>query len=346
PALVMAKPDGTIDAEIPVQPSTGFDPSNGILGVAYQAPGRLLVSLSDGTGSIWAVDFSGNAIGDAPLYAEAGIDSFEGIVQLNNGRIVASNYFTGQLRFFDRDMGRLPSEDRVYSVGIGVSGPFGLAWDGDTGRYLTLSRIGGQLASISPSLDSATTVHADQSSTSGRVLSRIAYLPDVQQVAMLSRTQVNTFINFFDASTGAAVSAARITLPNATLCAASQSLEYIPGATPADDLFAIGCANKVVLLSRATHAIVRQFAAPAGFSSVFQVAFDPPNGGRLLLSDDDNVVLVDLFGNPLPGGFNIRAGLNALVGRDMAVVTSGPDAGAIAMTDADNSEIIVFRIGN
>lgn len=354
-SLVIAKTDGTIDAQVPLQPfgcvtdpmTTGttcaFDPSNTVLGIAYQAPDHLLVSLNDNTDNIWAIDFNGNVIGSGPVYSDAGTHSFEGIVELPDHEIVASNYFTGELMFLDRNMQPEPDDARVYSVGIGASGEFGLAWNSDTGRYLSTGRLVHILYSISPTLDDVTTVQLDETLAPGNPLGRIAYVADMHALAAISRTPASTFINFFDPQTGAYLPAATIQILNSLIPGRSQSVEYIPGTTPADGHFAIGTTTSVVFISRATRTIDQQWNAPL---AVLQIAFDPsgPGGPRLLLTDNVTVAVTDLNGASQPGGFSIRSGLYLLGGRDLTAVTTGPDAGSLAIVDPDNSELLVFRL--
>ncbi len=143
PRIEVVQLDGTVVAEIVPQPfgpqpdgSFLFDPTYTLLGLSYKSPDRLLVTLNDGTDNVWELDLTGNVVGGGPVYTGAGEGGLEGIVQVADGRIIVSNYFTGNLLFFDANMSRLPDQDRTYSVGIGLARLGGIAWSTDTNSHL------------------------------------------------------------------------------------------------------------------------------------------------------------------------------------------------------------------
>ena len=363
PRIEVARLDGTVEAEIVPQPfgpqpdgSFLFDPSYGMLGLAYKSPNRLLVTLNDGTDSIWVLDFNGNVVGSGPVYTDAGNTSFEGITRASGGsRFVVSNYFTGKLLFFDSNMNRLPAEDRTYSVGIGVSEPVGTAWNTDTNNHLVVTGAVSpiQLSAIPASLDSATTVSLEP--RPGQVATRLTYLPGEHLVATYARQRlvpggpIHTFIRFFIPATGAFDSEVDIT--DALTGGTASGIAFVPtmnqlavgvtgGATP----------NALGILTR-TGALVRTIDLSAtGLSRPSAVAHFSPSPGtdRFLIlgiaGSASAVVVTDFDGNVLPGGFDTRAGLNLPRPFDLSMISTGPFAGGFGVGDVDNSELVVFRL--
>ena len=79
---------------------------------------------------------------------------------------------------------------------------------------------------------------------------------------------------------------------------------------------------------------------------------DPQSGeGRLMmLSATGRVIITDLNGNSrnaegfLLGEFNSRAKFGLITRSDIAAITSGPLAGAFAITDGSGGEVVIFRL--
>lgn len=360
--------DGVVEAEIfPQAFPAGCDPTEEdptrpcafnsaytMLGLAYKSLDTLLVTLNDGTNNIWALDFSGNIIGTGPVYSEAGPTSHEGIVQLSDGRIVVSNYFTGDFLFFDAAMNRLPSQDRVYSVGFGVSRPFGIAWNSANNDHVFMPTFPLALDTVSPALDSATLRNVTPPGSSGP--GRITYVPSEGKIAAAVRTSKNV-IRFFDPDNPTVVTGTDVDLnPALGGCpsnpcppgrrARATAIAYIAGTNQ----FAVGATNdgpyvgKLVIVSR-TGSFVRSIdPAPAGLSRASAAVFDDASN-RFLVSDGVNAAFLNFDGSPVPGSlFNLKAALNLLNTPDLSKITSGSDAGSFGIVDLDNSEAVVFRI--
>lgn len=350
--------DGTVEAEIIPSPfglqpdgSYAFDPAYSLLSIAYQGPDRLLVNVNDLTNNIWALDFNGNVIGGGPAYAGTpGPGHFEGIAELPDGGIVETDFETGRTLFFDRNLGRVPALDRTYSVGVGVSVPYGLAWNTDTNSHLLMTPAQGPswlylgLASVPVSLDSAASVPFVPSS--GLRNCCLTYLPNDHRVATWARRGIlgvpHNFIRLYDPSTGLSVS--EVDTP-ALGTDPPRALDYIP---PTDQFAAVFTGGPpVVKIASRTGALVRTINIGAtGLTSPSSVAyFDPTDGsgGRLLLVQALNAAVTDLDGNAVLT-FNIREKLNLLVPVDVSAITTGPQAGALAIVDRDNSELVVFTL--
>ena len=77
-------------------------------GLAFIAPDRFMVGT---LGNVFLVDLHGHVVkGPVPL----GFDSFEGVGQTPDGRLVATGYNSGTVFYFDRNLNRLPADDQSY----------------------------------------------------------------------------------------------------------------------------------------------------------------------------------------------------------------------------------------
>jgi hypothetical protein len=363
PRIEVVRLDGTVEAEIVVQPfgelpgggGYAFDPAYTLLALAYQAPDRMLVTLNDGTNNVWALDFNGHVIGNGPLYTASGQTNFEGIVQLPDGRIVETEFFTGQTLFFDRNMKRLPEQDRTYSVGIGVNTRFiGIAWNTDNDNHVLLDNISRGLSSVPATLDSFSAALLE--TQPGQAPNRLTYLPAEHVVATHQRQRVcttspcepsppfHTFIRFYDSSTGNFVPS-QVDITPALGGGTALGIAYIPTTNQ----FAVGVAggglsNALVIVSRAGAFVRSMDLAPTGLATPTAVAFFDQSGGRFLVADTVNASVIDFVGGPLPGGFNIHEGLNVIGTRDFSTITTGPYAGSFGVVDIDNCELVVFTL--
>jgi ABC-type cobalt transport system substrate-binding protein len=353
PRIEVVRRDGTVEAEIAVHPfglqpdgSYLFDPANTLLGLAYVSPDRLLVTINDGTNNIWELDFTGHVVGTGPVWAASGMTNFEGIVQVTDGRVAATEFATGITRFFDRRMNRLPDQDRTYSVGFGVTRASGLAWDSDTHSHLVLSQLPTpRITTVARTLDSA--LAAPLVPNPPNTPNRLTYISDDGLAATWIR-HANpggspNFMTFYDPSTGQFDS--ELNFANQ---ATARSLEYIPTADRFAIVFGAQGNAPVLITERPGIPVVKQIDISAtGVHNPLGIAYfapSDPSGGRLLLADGVNTAVIDLNGNVLPGGFNIREKLNLLLPVDISAITTGPQAGAFAIIDSENSELVVFTL--
>jgi hypothetical protein len=139
---------------------------------------------------------------------------------------------------------------------------------------------------------------------------------------------------------------------------------YIPGATPADAMFAVrfnvpsggpGGADlrTVYLFSRSGHPLgAIDFGAGAGVTNVIALEyFDPGDGsggrfavlGRTAASSTPQFVITDLAGQRIDG-IDIRTELGLPGPTEVSVITTGPQAGAFAVYDSTAQELVVFRL--
>jgi hypothetical protein len=288
----------------------------------------------------------------------------EGVVQLKNGRVVASSY-PQNLLLFDKNLNREPEDDRHDIIGLNLNLPHGIAWDSDANRFLvihdtvvTLGPMG--IAGLATTLASSTPVIDLSAFPFTR---STAYLPQEDIVATLRPIPANQRAILLFNLNGTLNS--QISLSPASLgenLGTPSGLSYLPGS----DEFVVsfnGVApnqglerQKLRVFSRAG-ALVRTIDISAtGTGGVGAVEYfqDPQSGeGRLmLLSAAGRVIITDLNGNSrnadgfLLGEFNSRVKFGLITRSDIAAITSGPFAGAFAIADGSGGEVVIFRLDN
>lgn len=365
PRLEIMQRNGTVVSEIsnPAWPST-FGNDGGLGDVTYLSPNRLL-AVNYGENAFYAMDFSGNIIsGPSPASGLTGMG--EGVAVLGDGRIVASEYPL-RLRFLDSNLNRLTESDRNDTIGINVNVPTGIAWNNDTNQLL-ITNSGfsasdpARVSSVPTTLDSATSV-IDLSSV---LLPREAvFLPAEHLTAVLGLdpTDGNSSIYLFN--------------PNGTpndqisLSAASLGNNYgralTLGFLPASNEFLLsfnGTGPMGPNPQGAERRKLRVFSRTGAQGTVHDLtetgtgniaAVEPyqesPGVDRLLvIGSFGRVFKTDLSGNSrnaggfLFGEFNHQLKLGSRGAADFALITAGPHAGAFALIDGDNNEVVIFRL--
>lgn len=359
--LVIMRRDGVQVAEIsrPDWPAQ-FRSEGGLGDVTFLAPNRLLVSVYH-PDSLWIMDFNGNVL-SGPLATGGAMGLGEGVVQLSDGRLVASNY-PQSLLLFDKNLNRQPQDDRNDIVGLNVNLPHGIAWDSDTNTFLvshdaqvtpgppSIARVATTLTNSAPVMD-----------LSGFPFIRsTAYLPQEDIVAILRFPGNQRAILLFNLD---GTLNSQISLTAASLgqnLGPPAGLAYLPGS----DEFVVSFngvppnqgfeRQRLRVFSRAG-ALVRTIdvsATGTGGIGAIEYFQDALSGeGRLMLLSGGRVVITDLNGNSrngdgfLLGEFNSRVKFGLITRSDIAAITSGPLAGAFAVTDGNGGEVVIFRLGD
>ena len=355
--LIIMRRDGVQVAEIsrndwPTQFTEG-----GIGDVTFLTPNRLLVSLYH-PDSLWTMDFSGNIL-SGPVAGTNG--SGEGIVQMSDGRVVATTY-PQSLLLFDKNLNRQPQNDRNDVLGIGLNLPHGIAWDSNTNRFLvahdTILTSGfAGVASLATTLTSASPVIDLNAFPNTR---QTVYLAQENLVGTLRPGPANQRAILLFNLDGTLNS--QISLSPASLgqnFGPASGLAYLPGSNefvvsfsgvPPDQGFE---RQRLRVFSRAG-ALVRTIdisATGSGGVGALEYFEDPQSSeGRLMmLSATGRVIITDLNGNSrnadgfLLGEFNSRVKFGLITRSDIAAITSGPLAGAFAIADGSGGEIVIFR---
>lgn len=334
--------DGQVVAEISPNWPSGFETET-MGDVMFLSSNRLLVT--GFFGDIWTVDFAGNVLAGPQIVT--GAEGGEGIVQMSDGRIayVASPQ---DLLFFDNNLNRLPSEDRHDVIGLNLNRPRAIAWNSDTNNHLishleppSIGLTASNVAAVPPSLDIATEA-IDLVSGGFLRSAKMTYLPDEHLIAIAHDISPRAIL-LYDNS-GSLVEQLSL-VPNQR----PGAITYIPttaqfGVRVAAEL------QKLRIYSR-TGALVRTIdLSSIGVTTIVGVAFfnpSHPSGGQFLIIDNsltnDRAVITDFNGNLL-GEFNYRSALGLPTPTDVSAITTGPQAGAFSMVDAEAGEIVIFRL--
>lgn len=359
--LVIMRRDGVQVAEISRSdwPAQFFE--GGIGDVTFLAPNRLLVSLYH-PDSLWVMDFNG-AIVSGPLPA-AGDGMGEGIVQMSDGRVIATNY-PQRLLVFDKNLNRQPQNDRNDLIGLNLNTPQGIAWDNDANRLLVthdsiLPSLTAGIAGVATTLDTSAPVV----DLNGVFTRQTIYLPQEDLIGTLRIGGQNGRAILLFNTNGTFNS--EISLTTASLgqnFGQPLTLAYLPVTNE----FAVGFSGvpgpdqvferrRLRVISRAG-ALVRTIdlsaTGTAGIGGVEYFEDALSGAGRLMiLGGIGRVFITDLDGNSrnadgfLFGEFNLRVKLGLITRNDLAAITSGPHAGAFAVVDSSGGEIVIFRLDN
>jgi uncharacterized protein YjiK len=320
-----------------------------LTGVCFKSPGSLLVS-SDDDEVIYELDFDGNQISSfsatgprpAPRPVLHGI---EGLVQTTGGQIVAASGFDGFLAVFDFTPGLTQTQVIDYKIGLGLSLPTGLAWNSSTNEFLLISFDRQQpdspfISALSQSLAKFRSVAPVDNLTR-----KLAFLPDENLIAA-THTNNPRGILLFDKQGQPAglIATTQLGIP--------QVINYIPSTNEFVLVFRDAQdptkRSKLFVLTR-TGAVSRVIdLAAAGVARITAVAFfnpQHPSGGQFLVIDGDlNTGFVTDFTGATLDKFSIRDTLGLLTPSAVTAITTGPDAGALAVINGENSEIVVFRL--
>jgi hypothetical protein len=332
--------DGVVVAEIQ-PPFVGYE-GIGMGDVAYLSPNRLLVTFYNE--EIWTIDFAGNIV-SGPI-SLTGSGGFEGIVRVRDRVVVAG--FPQPLYFFDRDLNRLPGRDRNDVVGLNLNTPHGVAWNSDTGRFLVNAQVALNervISDISPALDAAQQV-ADLSADGFPRPRAMSYLPAEHLIAVAHANVPRAILLYRnDGTLDSQINVAGLGLGNLF------GLAYIPTTNQFAAVFnnpADPQENRRLRILSRTGALERTIdLACTGARGVSAVEFyNPahPSGGQFLVVASSNRVLRTDFDGNLLGELNSRTHLGVLTPADITAITTGPQAGAFAMTDSSGGELVVFRL--
>jgi hypothetical protein len=356
--LEVIRRDGQVVQEIRPQEPVG---SSFVTGVCFKAPGQLLVS-TDEDDAIYVLDFNGKIIGSTsgprPTQPPPGLPlhGIEGLVQLPpvgphdfGGFVAAADYDDGTLVLIPPDLELPPRPVCSYRVGVGLSQPTGIAWDTTTNQHVVLSFLRGRpsssifLSTVAPTLSSGRPL-----AELGTGKLRLGYLPDERLIAVTfrplpDRSGKPAILLYNDQ--GALVEEIDVPVDKVGLPFAVTYMpttrEFVLRGQPPSVLYFLSRKGANV------NGRVDLGKTSAAVKSVLGLAFfnpQHPTGGQFLVLDVQNrLVVTDLNGEKL-GEFDARKELNVVRPVAVSAITTGPDAGAFAITDPDNSEIVVFRM--
>lgn len=358
--LNIIRRDGVQVAEIsrPDWPAQ-FRSDGGLGGVTFLEPNLLLVSVFH-TDSLWIIDFNGNIV-SGPLPTGGALGLGEGVVQMKDNRLVATSY-PQNLLLFDKNLNRQPQNDRHDVIGQNLNLPNGIAWDSDAGRFLVMHDVSVTLgppgiAALSTTLTGPVPVIDLSAFPFTR---STVYLPQEDIVATLrtaGAAQRAILLFNLDGTLNSQISLSPVSLGQNL--GQPLGLAYLPGS----DEFVVAFGGvlpdqgferqRLRVFSRAG-ALVRTLdiagTGTGGVSALEYFQDSQTGAGRLMLLSGSRVIITDLDGNSrnpdgfLLGEFNSRVKFGLLARNDLAAITSGPLAGAFAITDGSGGEVVIFRI--
>jgi len=324
--------DGVVEKEI--LPDSSLN-ALFFVGITFLAPDKIL--LSDVQGDLVTLDFNGHQVGSTLSPPDlVGLD-LEGLAQLSDGHIVATDYIQGKTYYFDGSLTRTPALDQNFGKGLtGATIGLGVTWDSVSEEYITpASSFGTQLFAINAQLNN-TRVFGTRSD-SNVLTTGAAYLASENLVALLSRNPKQVMLyNASGAPTGSvdvSVIADRI-----------HSLSYVSTTNQ----FAIaGGQNIINFVDRTSGALTTSLTLNQ-ISNIAAMAYfqdDDTGADRLLIADSgtNQMVVIDLTGAVL-SQFDYRYTLGVVSPQGLSKITTGPDAGAFVVSEVDNSSLVVFRL--
>ena len=324
--LLVIDRDGEVLDSIAVDPSIA---GGGITAVAYAGDRFLVSPVND---QIHALDLDGSVAGDPIALDE--LESIEGLATVRGG-LVAAGYGRGQLIGLDRRLERRPRGDRSYVIGHGFSRVGSIAWDDDSASF----RVGAQIidpsriAALSADLETVEIVATF--AESGGLLGDVAPLPGEERLAV-----AHAFPNavMFVDSAGDVVEELDLG-PRAP-----RRVVYVPAT---DELAMTFIGDSPALIHFFTRAGVPTRSIDLATAGVPRIAgFDIDDTGatpRLLVADGGGLVHeTDLDGTLLATrDYSGSLGASFPFSDDLAVIRTGPHAGAVAFVCSDTNEVVI-----
>jgi WD40 repeat protein len=310
-----------------------------------RSPGTLLVS-SDDDNVIHQIDFNGRQVSQfSPSPNRPGLKGIEGLVELPTGEIAVANGFAGLLEVFSPNEVPLP-QTIDYRIGFGLSSPSGLVWDSTTNEFLLLGlerlrpddrfvfRVASSLASVRLALNTDPPAR------------KVTYLPDEKLIALAHASNPRGIQLFDERGQPAGVIDTRKlgSGPPVILSYLPETREF--GIVFRDDQNQ----NKLSRLKRDGKGFGEAIDfKSAGIKTITAITFFKPSDGsdaRFLVFDNtqDLFVVTSFSGKKLGASSSIRKTLRVLKPTAVTAITTGPEKGAFAICNGENSEVVVFRL--
>ena len=304
----------------------------------------LLIS-SDDDNNIYELDFKGQQLSQfSPPVKQTGFIGIEGLVQIPAGELAAANGFAGLLEVFS--LNEVPLPQAVdYRIGLGLSLPAGLAWDSTTNEFLILAldrlrpnerfvaRLQSSLASFRLAINSDVFAR------------KVTYIPEDRLIAVAHATNPRGIQLFTEqGQLDSVIDTSKLRTSPPVI------LSYLPESREFGIVFRDDPRNQLARLKRDGSGFNTPIDfAPAGIQKITAITFFKPSSattGQFLVFDNtqDLFVVTDFTGAKLSQTFSIRETLRVLNPTAVTAITTGPDAGAFAICNSENSEVVVFRL--
>jgi hypothetical protein len=310
-----------------------------------QQPVQFLVSVGDW---IQTVGSDGSLIGNPVQLVEA--ISIEGL-DLAGTTYFAADVFAGKLFAFDQNLAR-SQPDLDYKLGVGLSNVFGLAWNANTKEHLVLSFSAAspenmQISRVSRSLDTAVRL-VDLTASNFKRGRRMTYVTPDNLIAVAHQQTPKAILLFNQKGKLAEtidLSAIGSPVAIAYIPTTNQFAVRVNEAGKATTLFIVSRTGQLVRPMNLTGMGIRSIVALTYFNS------SHPSGGQFFIVDGplagDPIInlafVTDFNGKPLTK-VNYRDELGVLNPIDVSTITTGPNAGALAIIDRSSNELVVFAL--
>jgi hypothetical protein len=321
-----------------------------LTGIAYKAPGRLLLSPLGGTGIVYEVD-AGSVVQTAIL-AEA--QGFEGLTTLDDGRVVAADYSSGQLFVLDSSLARQASDDREFKIGFGISRPH-IAWNSNTDEFVfTGNAGGGGLFVVSSDLNRSTQIASFPGQPYAfAAIGGVGYLPTEagypqagDLIAVTNPTGATRGVLLFD-SVGNYLS--RIALTDPTFPFSGNWRPTGVTALPGNRLaFRVqGAFRDIRVISRPTDPTAASVFTPTWLET-FQLSTSPGGLGLTFFSTPTSDEFLAGPSVYAANGLFLNAidttSFDVAPFPEVIPITTGKLAGNYALVDSDHSELVIFSV--
>jgi DNA-binding beta-propeller fold protein YncE len=315
------------------------------VGVTAVANGYVVATLPDGGTRLTLVGFDGAALAQSPIIP----GDIEGLFSDGAGRIVAVDY-AGRVTTYNADLTPRAGETAAYLEGVDVSNVVSLAWrDRGAGSYLGLS-LDPRLVAIAPDASSASTIAAPLANINGP--SGIDYRSDTDEVLVIERLSpidpvTHTRLplaHVFDAATGAPHGTIALE-PGAALPLRGRTIAFAPWTQQLASHYRHGAPDPgldaIVFVHNLDGTLVTSFnLRPFGFTRVDSVNA-LPGSQELAIAARDITGVQRLVITALDGTPHRSLRLDSVPPlADIAAITSGPFAGALAATVAQPSQLM------
>lgn len=323
---IIDRTSGDILHELIVDPSIA---GNGVTALAFER-GHFLVAAVNRT--IYAVGLDGLPV--APPVEISELHSIEGIAVAHGG-LYAAGYASGKLIGLDRDLGRRPQRDRDFLVGLGLSRLAGMAWDDDSDSFRVAAQISefARIAAVGPGLGSFEVSATLDEGMYGQLFD-VGVIPAEDLLVACTAYGPNA-LRFID-------DAGEI----------SSDLDF--GFNPPGRVAYIEATNELAVVFLAEPQVIHILSRAGdetrsidlgafGIASVSGLDVDD-NGGdpHLVVAGGAEVLELDLDGQLLHSAdYTDSLGPTYFVLGDLAVVRSGPDAGALAFDNGETNEVVI-----
>jgi hypothetical protein len=343
--ILIINRNGNVEADIvPDDPAVQ---DNGLVALSFVSADRFLVSVARNT--VFLLDLSGHTVTGPVIVPEVGPGSgIEGVGEIRAGYFVATDHDTGRVYALDSDLQRVERADQSFTVGVGLSGASGPAWNPDTRSFLFFDYFADTLDAVSVSADRKR-VLADPTELGldGQDVGDLFYQRHQHLIGITSFGSQPPFLRGFAFLDNAAMAQGTITTTG--IIGRPARAQYFDATGQYGVIgTAVSSAGTIAVLD-SDGTLVRSIDLKPYIGAVRPrdfAYFNPahPSGGELLVVTSTTALVLDLSGT-LITTFDYRASLDMQFGAEfVTAITTGPLRGAFAAHASGTNELVLFRL--